>query len=79
MHQTTTFKELAHRAGAGVQVSLLWNSSDGCLTVVVDDAKTDERFALEAPPDNAARRLLPPLRVRGVVPCGRAHGLGEIQ
>jgi len=53
MQRATTYKELAHRAGDGVQVSLLWSPSDGNLTVVVDDAKVDERFELEARPDNA--------------------------
>jgi hypothetical protein len=53
MQQTTTVKELAHRAGDGVEVALLWSPSDGRLTVLVDDAKTDERFALQARADNA--------------------------
>ena len=46
-------KELAHRAGDGVEVSLLWRPTDGRLTVVVDDAKAGERFALDARPDKA--------------------------
>jgi hypothetical protein len=53
MQQTTTVKELAYRAGDGVEVALLWSPSDGRLTVLVDDAKTDERFALQARADNA--------------------------
>jgi hypothetical protein len=53
MQTMTTPKELAHRAGDGVEVSLLWSPSDGRLTVVVDDAKAEERFKLEARPDNA--------------------------
>jgi hypothetical protein len=53
MQRTRTYKELAYRAGDGVEVSLLWSPSDGCLTVMVDDAKADERFALEASADNA--------------------------
>jgi hypothetical protein len=53
MQTAATYKELAHRAGDGVEVSLLWRPSDGRLTVMVDDAKADERFALEAQADNA--------------------------
>ena len=53
MQATATYKELAHRAGDGVEVSLLWSPSDGRLTVVVDDAKAHERFALDAPPEEA--------------------------
>jgi len=53
MQQTTTVKELARRAGDGVEVALLWSPSDGRLTVLVDDAKTDQRFALQARADNA--------------------------
>ena len=53
MQTATTYRELAHRAGDGVEVSLLWRSQDDRLTVVVDDAKADETFALEARADNA--------------------------
>ena len=53
MHTATTYRELAHRAGDGVEVSLLWRPSDGRLTVLVDDEKADERFSLEARADNA--------------------------
>jgi hypothetical protein len=53
MQTAATYKELAHRAGNGVEVFLLWSPTDGHLTVVVDDATADERFALDARPDNA--------------------------
>lgn len=53
MQWTATTKELAYRAGDGVEVSLRWNPSDGSLTVVVDDVKTEESFELQARPDNA--------------------------
>ena len=53
MQTVTTYRELAHRAGDGVEVSLLWRPSDGRLTVLVDDEKADERFSLEARADNA--------------------------
>jgi hypothetical protein len=53
MPHTTTFKELASRTGDGVEVSLLWSPPDDRLLVVVEDAKAEERFALEARADNA--------------------------
>ena len=53
MQTATTYEELAYRAGDGVEVSLLWSPADGRLTVTVEDAKTDERFSLEARADNA--------------------------
>ena len=53
MQTTATYKELAHRAGDGVEVALLWSPTDGRLTVVVDDAQADERFALDVPPHKA--------------------------
>ncbi len=39
--------------GAGVEVSLYWSPATGSLTVVVDDARAEERFELEARADNA--------------------------
>jgi hypothetical protein len=51
--KATTTRELAHRSGDGVEVSLFWSPADGSLTVIVDDAKAEERFELEARPDNA--------------------------
>ena len=53
MQQATTYRELAHRAGDGVEVSLLWRPRDGRLTVVVDDVRAEERLELSARPDNA--------------------------
>jgi hypothetical protein len=53
MQGTTALRELAHRAGDGVEVSLYWSPRDGGFTVVVEDAKTEERFELPAQPDNA--------------------------
>lgn len=50
---TTTTRELARRTNDGVEVTLLWTPADDRLTVVVEDAKLDERFELEARPDNA--------------------------
>jgi len=53
MQTAMTYKELAHRAGDGVDVLLLWSPADGRLTVTVEDSKADARFALEARADNA--------------------------
>jgi hypothetical protein len=53
MQQSTTYTELAHRAGDGVAVSLLWRRSDNRLRVAVADARTGEGFELDAHPENA--------------------------
>jgi len=50
--QVTTLRELAHREGDGVEVSLLWSPSDDSLKVV-DDHRVEERRELDARPDNA--------------------------
>ena len=49
----TTTRELARSTNDGVEVTLLWSPEDDRLTVVVEDAKLDERFELETRPDNA--------------------------
>ncbi len=49
----TTTRELARRTNDGVDVALLWSPFDDRLTVVVEDAKLDERFEVEARSDNA--------------------------
>lgn len=41
------YRELAYRAGDGVEVGLFWNSSDDRLVVVVDDARNGDLFQLE--------------------------------
>ncbi len=53
MQSMATLKELAHRAGDGVEVSLYWSSATGSLTVVVDDTRMDVQFELQARADNA--------------------------
>jgi len=40
--------ELAHRAGDGIEVLLLWDSDDTRLTVVVDDRRNGGSFELVA-------------------------------
>lgn len=49
----TTTRELARRTNDGVEVTLLWSPAADRLTVVVHDAKLNERFELETRPDNA--------------------------
>ena len=38
--------ELAHRAGDGIDVSLLWFEARDRLAVVVSDSRTGDRFSL---------------------------------
>ena len=40
--------ELAHRAGDGIEVLLLWDRGDGRLRVVVDDLRNGASFELAA-------------------------------
>ena len=46
-------RELDHRVGDGFEVTLLWSAEDGDLKVVVNDWRSDEKFELQATPDNA--------------------------
>jgi hypothetical protein len=45
--------ELAHRAGGGIEVALLWNRRSNELRVRVDDVQTGVHFELAAQHDNA--------------------------
>jgi hypothetical protein len=69
MQRTTTFKELAYRAGDGVEVSLYWSPADGRLTVVVDDVKTEQRLELDARPDNALEVFYHPYAYASASSC----------
>jgi hypothetical protein len=40
-------KELAHRTGDGIDVSLYWNERTNRVTVKVYDARSDERFEFD--------------------------------
>jgi hypothetical protein len=51
--QSTTFTELAQRAGDSIAVSLLWRAGDNRLKVAVADARTGDEFELNAHPENA--------------------------
>jgi hypothetical protein len=46
IHALTTVRELAHRQADGIEVSLLWNSTDNALTVAVADSRTGDSFNL---------------------------------
>jgi hypothetical protein len=48
-----TIRELAHRAGDGLEVTLVWHEDDNRVVVVVDDARTGERFEIEVPTTSA--------------------------
>ena len=48
-----TLKELNHRVGEGLEVSLLWSPESGQLAVVVIDESGGEEFALEVEPGEA--------------------------
>jgi hypothetical protein len=49
----TTTEELAHRAGDGIEVSLLWSRVDDRLSVLVEDTKADSAFCVPAPRERA--------------------------
>jgi hypothetical protein len=53
MQAKTTQRELAQRAGDGVEVALLWNQGNNRLTVAVADTRTGHEFELSAHPENA--------------------------
>jgi hypothetical protein len=46
-------RELACRAGDGLEVVLLWSQVDNRLTVSVADSRTGDSFELPARPENA--------------------------
>jgi hypothetical protein len=46
-------KELAYRAGAGVEVALFWSEDDGRLSVVVNDWQSGDAFEIDASRENA--------------------------
>jgi hypothetical protein len=46
-------RELACRAGDGLEVVLLWRQVDNRLTVSIADSKTGDSFELRACPENA--------------------------
>ena len=50
---TTTWVELADRAGDGLDVRLYWNSDDGRVRVTVTHVATERVAELDVPPEDA--------------------------
>jgi hypothetical protein len=50
---TPTIRELDHRTGDGIEVTLLWDSRDDRVYVVVEDARHGHAFDLEVPASEA--------------------------
>jgi hypothetical protein len=46
MQTLPTVRELAYRQADGIEVSLLWNSTDDALSVTVADSRTGDSFQL---------------------------------
>jgi hypothetical protein len=72
MYSMTTLRELAYRAGDGVEVSLFWSPADGSLKVVVDDHRVEERLELDARPDNALEVFYHPYAYASTSVCALA-------
>jgi hypothetical protein len=51
--QTDTARELAHRAGDGLDVTLVWYPDSNRIAVRVTDARTGESHETEAPRESA--------------------------
>ncbi len=51
--QTDTARELAHRAGDGLDVTLVWYPDSDRIAVRVSDARTGDSFEAEAPRESA--------------------------
>ena len=50
---TNVYRELAYRAGDGVEVVLLWRQNTDEVTVAVSDVRSGAYFELAAAPDQA--------------------------
>jgi hypothetical protein len=73
MNPTGSIQELAHRAGDGVDVSLLWSRHDSRLTVAVADARTGEAFQLTPRAEKALDVYYHPFAYAPPRPPRRAH------
>ncbi|MGZ8688230.1 MAG: hypothetical protein ACXWZP_07360 [Gaiellaceae bacterium] len=51
--QTDTARELAHRAGDGIEVTLVWYPQTDSVAVRVTDARTGGSFEVDAPRETA--------------------------
>ena len=50
---TTERRELAHRTGNGIEVSLLWTKSTNTVTIAVADAQSGEELEFTVDPSRA--------------------------
>ncbi|HKB20372.1 MAG TPA: hypothetical protein VKC65_05105 [Gaiellaceae bacterium] len=50
---STARRELAHRASAGLEITLYWNASDNSTSIVVIDTVTAEIFTFPVSPERA--------------------------
>jgi hypothetical protein len=51
---TTATRELDHRTHDGLDVRLLWDPGEDCVTVAVIDLKNDDSFEIEVGPGDRA-------------------------
>lgn len=47
----TSLRELDSRVNDGIEVRLLWSSTDGRLSVAVNDTRTGQTFSVDVPDD----------------------------
>jgi len=74
---TQQVKELAHRAGDGIEVSLLWHETEGRLTVICTDECTGDWFALDAEPQHRFDVLLRVAVANGIFVEAALDGLSS--
>lgn len=53
-------RELAHRAGSGIEVSLLWKRRDGSITLKIVEIATGVELELTVPPGEALEAFYHP-------------------
>ena len=56
----THYRELAVRAGDGLEVTLLWNAQEDRVVVTVSDEHAGEQFVLDAANDKALETFYHP-------------------
>ena len=53
-------RELAHRVGSGIEVSLLWRRRDGTITLKIVEIATGVELELGVPPEEALEAFYHP-------------------
>lgn len=71
---TNSGRELAHRAGDGINVSLYWNERTNRITVRVYDARADEAFELDVEGDRALDAFHHPFAYAATARAGESAG-----